>query len=87
MFPEILPAGFRCLHALNSSIRIIDNFPLTDHSINIGSGLGNVALDIHSKARSLWDSKTEVKSHTTRDTAKANEDAPHVINMGRVHGI
>lgn len=46
----------------------------------IGDGLLNIALNIESVARSLWDGKTEVKSNATWDGTETDKDTPHLVD-------
>jgi len=55
--------------------------------VDVVAGLLNVALDIHSEARCLWDGKAVIESDDSRETAETNEDAPHIVDMGQHGGV
>ena len=72
---------------LNGCVGVDNNVAFANNILDIGGGLDNVALDIHSETGSLWDCKTEIKSDHARNTTETDENAPHEIDVLGMGGI
>jgi hypothetical protein len=79
--PEIGPSRSGDLDVLDSSVGIVLGSADCEHVFDILRSLKNVALDIHTEAGGLRDGETEVESNNTRDSAKTDEEAPHIVNV------
>ena len=55
--------------------------------VDIFARLLNVAFDIHSESRCLWDSEAVVESDGSGEAAETDENAPHVVDMVQSGGV
>lgn len=78
------PGGF---HTLYDSIGVYVEGARGEEVVDVVTGLLNVALDVHSEAGCLWDGEAVIESDDSGETAKTDEDAPHIVDMGQDGGV
>lgn len=88
MSSEILPAclGNGCPNDRCILINAVDILALVEDSVNVGRGLVDVALDVHSESRSLRDGEPEVEGNDSGDATETNEETPHRVDFLVVDG-
>lgn len=81
---EVLPAGSGSLGTLNHCVWIDDKSALGEDVFDVIRSLGDIALDIHGKPRGLRDGETEIQGHHTRNTAQADKNTPHEVDVDKI---
>ena len=71
----------RSLDALGHNGIVVLDVPTNGEDVlDILRGLINVALDIHSETRGLWDGETEVEGNHTGNASKPDEETPSMVD-------
>ena len=78
---EVTAGRFGRLHALDDRVRVDVVAACGQEVLDILRSLLDVALDVHREAGRLGDGETEVECDGAGDTAKADEDTPHLVNL------
>lgn len=82
--PEIGPAGFGGLNALDKKIWVnIGRFVVQD-ILDVVGGLVDVAFNIHGETGGFRDSQTEVESDSSGNTTETDEETPHEVDAAEV---
>jgi len=78
---EIFPGSLGSSDVLDGGLGIGDISTGREEGIDVGSGLLDVAFDIHSESRSFGESETEVESDGTGDSTETDEETPSEVEV------
>jgi hypothetical protein len=77
---EIGPAGLGGVDSLEEIFVVLVGGFSSQDILDVAGGLVNVALNIHGKTGSLWDSQTEVESDDSWNSTETDQETPHEID-------
>lgn len=83
---EVCQGSLWRVDALNEDILVYVRLPSSKDSLDIGSGLIEVALNIHGEARCFRNGQAEIESNNGRNSTEADEQTPHLIDDMDVSG-
>ena len=76
---EVAAGGLRRLSTLNNRVGVDVVAASSEEVLDVLGRLLDVAFDVHGETGRLGDGETEVESDGTRNAAKTDEDAPHLV--------